>query len=190
MPRLHKADVGLHVALEQRRRTLDTAQAELAQHNRHLQEQAQLLEAARARVRMVLMQMDAAQKPTPGVPLPLGLLADLERLLDWCEVQVLVQQQRLAAAQQEADAARQAVAGAHQAVRALELVLEARARERGERAHREELRKADETAARVHQRHAASQLRQAPSAAPATLARPGHAARVATAGHTRRAGGG
>jgi hypothetical protein len=152
MPRPHKADAGLHVALEQRRRVLDDAQAVLAQRDRAVHEQAQALEAAQARVRMVLLQMDAAQRPAVGVPLPLGVLGDLERLLDWCEVQVLVQQDRLQAVQAEADAARGELATAHQGVRALELVLEARARERAERAHREELRLADETAARVHQR--------------------------------------
>jgi len=51
----------------------------------------------------------------------------------------------------EADEARGAVAAAHQAVRALELVLEARAAERAEKVRRAELRDADEIAARVHQ---------------------------------------
>jgi hypothetical protein len=171
MPRPHKADLGLHVALEQRQRVLDEAQAVLAQRDRALQEQAQLLEQAQARVRMVLMQMDAAQRPAAGAPLPLGVLGDLERLLDWCEVQLLVQYERYQAAQTEADEARGQVATAHQAVRALELVLEARARERAERAHREELRLADETAARVHLRRTTTEARAAVAASAAADAR-------------------
>jgi hypothetical protein len=71
-------------------------------------------------------------------------------LLGWCEEQVLVQRRQFEAARSEADEARGFVATAHQQVRALELVLEARAAERAERVHRAELRQADETAARVH----------------------------------------
>ena len=39
-------------------------------------------------------QMNAAQRPTVGLALAVDLLSDLERMLDWCEVQVLVQEQR------------------------------------------------------------------------------------------------
>jgi hypothetical protein len=88
--------------------------------------------------------------------LPVDLLGDLERLLDWCEVQVLVQQERLHEAQASTDEARGWVATAHQAVRALELVLAKRAAERAEARRRIELREADETAARVHARNAAA----------------------------------
>ena len=85
------------------------------------------------------------------------MLADLERLLDWCEVQVLVQQERLDEVRSEAEVARGAVAAAHQQVRALELVLAARAAEREEKARRAEVVLADETAARVHTRNAVTQ---------------------------------
>ena len=154
MARRHKADLGLWAALEQRQRVMDEAQAVLAHRDRAVAEQAGRLEQAQTRVHTVLQQMDAAQRPAPGAPLELGALGDLERLLDWCEVQVMVHYERYTAAQAEADAARGQVATAHQGVRALELVLEGRAKERAERAHREELRQADETAARVHLRNA------------------------------------
>jgi flagellar biosynthesis chaperone FliJ len=75
-------------------------------------------------------------------------------LLDWCEVQVIVQQHRLQEVRIEAEVARAALALAHQQVRALELVLAARKAEREEKKHRAELRLADETAARVHARNA------------------------------------
>ena len=116
-----------------------------------------MLAAAQARVKLVLRQIDAAQRPVPGVPLGVALLADLERLLDWCEVQVLVQQERLDEVRSEAEVARGAVAAAHQQVRALELVLAARAAEREEKARRAEVVLADETAARVHSRNAVTQ---------------------------------
>jgi flagellar biosynthesis chaperone FliJ len=80
-------------------------------------------------------------------------LGDLERLLDWCEVQVLVQRDRLDTIRAEAEEARGELAVAHQGVRALELVLQARKAERAEKQHRAELRMADETAARVHSRN-------------------------------------
>lgn len=150
MARPHKADAGLILALEQRQRVLDDAQAVMAQRAQVVHAQLVALQEAEARVRNVLMQMDAAQRPAVGLALPVAMLGDLERLLDWCEVQVLVARERLQAAQSEMDEARASVATAHQGVRALELVLEARARERAEKAHREELRVADETAARVH----------------------------------------
>jgi hypothetical protein len=133
MPR--RPDTSLEVALGQRQR---------------------LLAAAQARVRLVLQQIDAAQRPLPGVPLPVAMLADLERLLDWCEVQVLVEREHMDEARAEAEVARAAVAAAHQNVRALELVLAARAAERDEKARRAELVLADETAARVHTRNTIS----------------------------------
>jgi flagellar biosynthesis chaperone FliJ len=153
MPRTHKADAGLMVALEQRQRTLDDAQGVLSQRTRALREQAQAVQQAEARVHMVLAQMDAAQRPAPGLALPVTTLGHLEILLDWCEVQVALAQQKLAAVQAEADEARANVATAHQGVRALELVLEARAAARAEAVRRDELRMADETAARVHARN-------------------------------------
>ncbi len=149
-PRL---DAGLHVALEQRQRTLDHERMVLAERELALQQQANLLATAEARVRMVLLQMDAAQAPAPGVPLPVAVLGDLERLLKWCEAQVVTQRERLEHARSEADDARGLVAVAHQNVRALELVLESRAAERAEKQRRAELRQADETAARVHERN-------------------------------------
>ena len=150
MARPHKADAGLLVALEQRQRVLDDAQAVLSERVRAVEACQSAVGEAEARVRTVLDQMDAVQRPSAGYALPVAMLGDLERLLDWCEVQVLVQRERLQAAQTEADEARGVVATAHQGARALELVLEARAAARAEKARREELRTADETAARVH----------------------------------------
>jgi len=151
-----RPDVALEVALEQRQRIMDEAQAALSHHERTLQEQLRVLSEAQARVNMVLLQIDAAQRPLQGAPLPVALLGDLERLLDWCEVQVLVQRDRLDTIRAEAEEARGALATAHQGVRALQLVLEARKAERAEKQHRVELRMADETAARVHSRNAVS----------------------------------
>jgi hypothetical protein len=151
-----RPDTALEVALGQRQRVLDDAQHVFSEHERAVLEQARLLAAAQARVQMVLHQIDAAQRPVPGVPLAVALLADLERLLDWCEVQVLVQRERLDEARAEAEVARGIVAAAHQQVRALELVLAARAAEREEKARRAELVLADETAARVHTRNVVS----------------------------------
>jgi len=152
----HRPDSALIVALGQRHRVLEEAQQVFSEHERALQAQAHLLAVAQARVQMVLHQIDAAQRPVPGVPLAVTMLADLERLLDWCEVQVLVQRERLDEVRVEAEVARGAVAAAHQNVRALELVLAARAAEREEKARRAELVLADETAARVHTRNAVS----------------------------------
>jgi hypothetical protein len=154
MPR--RPDTALEVALGQRQWLLDDAQQVLSEQARVLQEQARLFNAAQSRVEMVLHQIDAAQRPAPGMPLPVAMLAGLERLLDWCEVQVLLQRHRMDVARAEAEVARGAVAAAHQQVRALELVIEARARERAEKVHRTDLRLADETAARVHTRRAAA----------------------------------
>jgi hypothetical protein len=151
---MSRPDGALEVALEQRQRVLDEAQAALSHHERALQEQLRILRAAQSRVEMVLLQIDAAQRPLPGVPLAVALLGDLERLLDWCEVQVLVQRDRLDEIRAGAEAARAELAIAHQGVRALELVLQARKAERTEKLHRAELRVADETAARVHSRNA------------------------------------
>jgi hypothetical protein len=151
-----RPDTALEVAQGLRQRILDNAQHVLSEHERAVQEQARLLGAAQARVQMVLHQIDAAQRPLPGVPLPVAMLADLERLLDWCEVQVLLRRQRMDEARAEAEVARTAVAAAHQQVRALELVLAARAAEREEKARRAELVLADETAARIHSRKSVS----------------------------------
>ena len=151
-----RPDAALEVALEQRQRALDQQRQALAERDLAVQEQAALLGAAEARVRMVLMQLDAVQRPVPGLALAVTVLGDLERLLDWCEVQVAVQRERLDVARGEADTARGAVAVAHQQVRALELVLQARAAERAEKERRAELRLADETAARVHSQKAVS----------------------------------
>lgn len=151
-----RPDAALEVALEQRQRALDQQRQALAERDLAVQEQVALLGAAEARVRMVLMQLDAVQRPVPGLALAVTVLGDLERLLDWCEVQVAVQRERLDVARGEADTARGAVAVAHQQVRALELVLQARAAERAEKQRRAELRLADETAARVHSQKAVS----------------------------------
>ncbi len=148
-----RPDTALVVALGQRQRLLEEAQQAFSEHERALQHQARLLATAQARVQMVLHQIDAAQRPVPGVPLAVSMLADLERLLDWCEVQVLVHGERLDEVRVEAEVARGAVATAHQNVRALELVLAARAAERQEKARRAELVLADETAAGVHTRN-------------------------------------
>jgi hypothetical protein len=151
-----RPDAALEVALEQRRQVFEQTQLALAERERAMQTHVEALAEAHARVRMVLLQMDAAQKPAPGVPLPVDVLGDLERLLDWCEVQVLVQQERLNEARAETEEARGWVATAHQNVKALELVLAKRAAERAELRRRQELRDADETAARVHARQSAA----------------------------------
>jgi hypothetical protein len=149
----HNPDTALQVALEQRQNVLDHERMVLAQHVRIVQEQADLATAAHARVRMVVRQIDAAQRPAPGISLPVALLGDLERVLDWCEVQVAIQEQRLEMVRAEAEQARGAVAVAHQGVRALEVVLQTRLNEREEKVRRAELHQADETAARVHSRN-------------------------------------
>src|SRR6266567_4816382 len=143
-------DAALEVALEQRQRRLDEERQVLAERELVVQEQARLLAATESRVRMVLLQIDAAQTPVHGIPLPVRVRGDRERLLQWCEAQVVIQQRNLEVARGESDEARGAVALAHQQVRALELVLEARAAERVEKQRRVEIRLADETAARVH----------------------------------------
>ncbi len=147
-----RPDAALEVALEQRQETFQQAQQVLSARELALHQQAQALFVAQSRVRMVLGQIDAAQRPLPGVPLAVGVLGDLETLLDWCEVQVMVQHERLQAVQADADEARGWMASAHQAVRALEGVLAKRAAERAEAKRRVELRDADEIAARVHAR--------------------------------------
>lgn len=150
-------DSGLTVALDHRKRRLDERRQVLAERELAVQHEAELLLAAEARVRMVLRQMEAAQAPTRGLPLAVALLGDLERLLRWCETQVVLGRERVEAARSEADAARGGVAEAHQRVRALELVLEARAAEREEKRRRAEIRLADETAARVHAQNTVAQ---------------------------------
>lgn len=151
-----KPDAALHVALKHRQRVLDKAQQVLSAQLRNVAEHARLVATAQGRVLLVLAQMDAAQRPGPGVHLAVAVLGDLERLLAWCEEQVRLQQEQMAAARAEADNARGGVAAAHQAVRALELVLEARAAERARKMRQTEMREADETAARVHARGALS----------------------------------
>src|SRR5919202_368717 len=151
-----RPDAGLEAALEQRTRKLDQERQALALREQALHEQVELLGVAENRVRMVLRQIDAAQRPIPGGTLAVALLGDLERLLQWCEAQVAIQSERVQLAREEANTARGVVAAAHQQVRALELVLEARAAERAEKQRRNEIRLADETAARVHSRRAVS----------------------------------
>jgi hypothetical protein len=150
-----RPDAALEVALEQRQRKLDEERQVLAEREMVVAQEAGLLQAAESRVQMVIHQMDAAQAPLAGAPLAVALLGELERLLQWCEAQARMQRERLAAARAEADEARGGVAVAHQQVRALELVLEARAEERAEKVRRAELRLADETAARVHSQNGA-----------------------------------
>ncbi|MDQ3809383.1 MAG: hypothetical protein M3336_03745, partial [Chloroflexota bacterium] len=133
-------DAALQVALDQRRARLELAQRALSERERVLRERTEALLSAQARTRMVLLQIDNAQQPAPGVSLPVVVLGDLERLLDWCQVQVMVAQERLRAAEDETHQARGQLASAHQAVRALELVLAGRAAERAEVRRREELR--------------------------------------------------
>ena len=147
---MSRPDSALIVAREQRQQKLDQERQVLAERELIVQQQMELLSTAEARVRTVLREMDAAQSPVQGVPLAVAVLGNLERLLQWCEAQVLVQREALHAATGQADLAREAMAAAHQQVRALELVLEARAAERAEKVRRVELRLADETAARVH----------------------------------------
>ncbi|HEV7663651.1 MAG TPA: hypothetical protein VGQ62_08965 [Chloroflexota bacterium] len=149
-----RPDAALEVALEQRQRVLDEAQGVMSHHERALREQARCVAEAHARVKMVLLQIDAAQRPAAGVPLPVAMLGDLERLLDWCEVQVLLQEQHMTEVRAAADEARGALAAAHQGVRALQTVLEARQVEREQAVRRAEVVTADETAARVHSRNA------------------------------------
>jgi hypothetical protein len=144
------------VALDQRRRRLDQERQVLAEREVVVQRQVALLASAESRVRMVLLRIEAAQQPGSGAALAVDVLADLEHLLQWCEMQNVVQRQRVEAARNEADGARGLVAAAHQQVRALELVLEARAAERAERARRADVRMADETAAQVHARNQAA----------------------------------
>src|SRR5712691_9453147 len=108
-----RPDTALEVALGQRQRVLEEAQQVFSEHERAMQEQARLLGAAQSRVQMVLHQIDAAQRPAFGVPLPVAMLAGLERLLDWCEVQVVAQRLRLEEVRAEAEVARSAVAAAH-----------------------------------------------------------------------------
>src|SRR5437764_15366898 len=101
-----RPDAPLEVALGQRQRVLEEARQVFSENERALQEQARLLAAAQARVQMVLLQIDAAQRPLPGVPLAVSMIGDLERLLDWCEVQVLIRGERMDEVRVEADAAR------------------------------------------------------------------------------------
>src|ERR1700738_70518 len=108
----HNPDEALEVALDQRQRVLDHERQALSAHLRAVKEQADLFSTAQSRVRMVIRQIDAAQRPVPGSPLAVSLLGDLERVLDWCELQVAIQQQRLEMVQAEAEVARGAVAAA------------------------------------------------------------------------------
>src|SRR5437868_5353309 len=121
MPR--HPDAGLLVALDQRRRKLEDAQATMYAHERRIHEELAVLASAEQRVQTVLEQIDQVQRPQPGHPLSVETLGDLERLLLKCESQVQAQAERLAAVQAQADEARKLLAAAHQQVRALELVL-------------------------------------------------------------------
>jgi flagellar export protein FliJ len=153
MPR---PDAGLEVALEQRQRAFEQTQQVLSSRELALADQIHRLHTAQSRITMVLGQIDAAQRPAPGVALPVAMLADLERMLRWCEDELRIQEERVEAARLDVDDAREGLAKAHQKVKAIELVLEARRAERAERVRRAELRDADETAARVHARKVAS----------------------------------
>src|SRR5689334_11782699 len=103
-----RPDSGIEVALEQRQRKLDQDRQVLAERELGIQEQASSVARAEARVRMVLKQMEAAQRPAPGAALPVAVLGDLERLLDWCEMQVSLERERLEIARGEAEEARNA----------------------------------------------------------------------------------
>jgi flagellar biosynthesis chaperone FliJ len=153
---MRRPDAGLEVALEQRRRVLDAAQQRLSERERSVQDAAHHVASAEGRVQKVLDQIAAAQQPGQGQNLAVTLLSDLERLLRWCDEQVGLEQARLAAATAQAETARGELAAAHQHVRALEVVLEARAAERAEAQRRVDLRVADETAARMHRRKSAA----------------------------------
>jgi hypothetical protein len=148
-----KPDAGLEVALDQRRRKLDTARMVLAQREMLIQQQVALVASTQDRVRVLLEQMDAEQHPAEGETLPVAMLGDLERLVQRSDFELEVQCAHLESVRAQADVARGDVAAAHQNVRALELVLEARAAERMEKIRRAELRLADETAAQVHARN-------------------------------------
>jgi flagellar biosynthesis chaperone FliJ len=149
-----RPNVALDVALGQRQRLLDQARKIHSERDRAATDQLAQVHAAEARVNTVLLQMDAAQRPALGMQLPVEELHGMESMLDWCEVHVEIAHHRLAAAQKAVEESRGFVALAHQQVRALELVLEARAAEAAEKVRRVELRDADETAARVHARNA------------------------------------
>src|SRR4051812_41007863 len=103
---LRRPDEALEVALEQRQRAFEHTQMVLSERQRAVTEQAQALATANARVRLIMAQMDAAQRPAPGMRLAVGVLSDLERILAWCEAQVLVERERLQTVQAEADEAR------------------------------------------------------------------------------------
>src|SRR5437764_15009408 len=90
-----RPDAALEVALEQRQRVLDQERKVLAERDLAVQDQAAQLSAAESRVRMVLMQIDAAQRPVPGVCLAGTVLGGLERLLDWGGVQAAGQEERV-----------------------------------------------------------------------------------------------
>src|SRR5579864_7691580 len=102
-------DAGLEAALEQRRHKLDAERQVLAERELTVQHEAALLASAESRVRMVLQQIDAAQQPAQGVNFAVAVLGDLERLLQWCEQQVVVQRAATDTARASADEARGAV---------------------------------------------------------------------------------
>lgn len=149
----HSEDTALEVALEQRRELLEAAQLELAARERVVQAEAERLREYQRRTALVLDQVVRQHAVPAGRSLDVPVLSDLDAQLRRCERDAATQEARLSAARAAADEVRGAVVTAHQRVRALELVLEARAAERAERQRRAEVREADEVAARVHGAH-------------------------------------
>ncbi len=143
-------DGALEVALEQRRQVLETAQLELAARERVIQAEAERLASLDARVMLAEQEIVREHVHGGGRPLDVPKLGQLDVFLQRCERDAAAQRARLTAARDHADDARSTVVAAHQRVRSLELVLEARARERAERGRRGEVREADEVAARIH----------------------------------------
>ena len=124
-----RPDAALEVALEQRRRTFEQTQMVFSARQRAFHDQARAVGVALARVQMVLSQIEGAQRVLPGARLAVNKLSDLDGLLRWCEEQVRAERALLEDVRAASDEARGWVATAHQQVRALELVLEARAAE-------------------------------------------------------------
>ncbi len=153
MPRSNP-DAGLQVALEQRRRILETAQLELAERERVVMEEARHLAAIEARVAVAHSQLAEAHA-APGRSVDVGKLSELDTFLQICERDAAAQSARLSVARSHSDDARQGVVAAHQQVRSLELVLEARAAARAEERRRSEARQADEIGSQLHTRRRA-----------------------------------
>lgn len=147
MPR--PPDAGLKVVLDQRRRQLQEAQLALAEQERALQQEAQRLRIAETTVASVRNEMYQSQSPREGHRVNVSRLAELEQIADRCDSARAAQCTRVETAQREMEGRRLAVAEAHRGVRALDLILEARAKARAERHRRAELHDADELAARA-----------------------------------------